>query len=108
MKHLEKEWFYYQSTSAYGKNYPMYHCDFSTEELFAVTDLLITDYSSVVYDYLIYQKSFLLYAPDLEEYKQQRGFYLEYESLPAPVITSSDALEAAMRSRPGCRMPLIW
>ena len=53
----------------------------------------------LLYDYLIYQKSFLLYAPDLEEYKQQRGFYLEYESLPAPVITSSDALEAAMREQ---------
>lgn len=100
MKHLEKEWFFIIKVHPHmEKNYPMYHCDFSTEELFAVTDLLITDYSSVVYDYLIYQKSFLLYAPDLEEYKQQRGFYLEYESLPAPVITSSDALEAAMREQ---------
>lgn len=100
MKKLEKEWFFIVKVHPHmEKMYSAYHCDFSTEELFSVTDLLITDYSSVVYDYLIYQRPFLLYAPDLEEYKKQRGFYLEYESLPAPVITSPDALEMAMREQ---------
>lgn len=98
MKKLEDEWFFIIKVHPHMKrDYPDNISDFATEELFAVTDLLITDYSSVVYDYLLYRKPFLLYAPDLEDYKHDRGLYLEYESLPSPVIRSAEALENALR-----------
>lgn len=100
MKKLEPEWFFIVKLHPHMEHaYPEYRCGMCTEELFAAADLLITDYSSVVFDYLIYRKPFLLYAPDLEEYKRERGFYLEYESLPAPVVTSASGLEAVMREQ---------
>lgn len=100
MKKFEDEWFFIIKLHPHmEKEYPEYYCEIKTQELFAVTDLLITDYSSVVYDYLVYRRPFLLYAPDLEEYKRERGFYIEYESLPAPVVTSASDLEHVMEQR---------
>lgn len=100
MKNLIGEWFFVIKVHpSMEKDYPDCHCDLATDELFAAADLLITDYSSVLYDYLIYQKPFILYAPDLEEYRQKRGFYLEYESLPAPVLKSPNDLERALKEQ---------
>lgn len=63
-----------------------------TEMLFPVSDLLITDYSSVIYEYALFKKPILIFAPDLEKYKSQRGFYIDLEKLPAEVITESEFL----------------
>lgn len=58
-------------------------------ELFLVSDALITDYSSVFFDYAILQRPIIFFAYDLEKYRDQlRGFYLDYNSdLPGPVVT---------------------
>lgn len=72
------------------------NCDLPTEELFDSADLLITDYSSVLFDYLIYRKPLILFAPDLKEYEQKRGFYVDYRSMPFPVIEDGDELPAAI------------
>ena len=44
-------------------------------------DVLITDYSSVMFDYLLYKKPLVLFSPDLAEYEAKRGFYLDYRSM---------------------------
>lgn len=50
------------------------------------TDSLITDYSSVYFDYLLLDKPILYYPIDLEEYQEKcRGFYRPYEELTAGV-----------------------
>lgn len=55
------------------------------------TDALITDYSSVYFDYLLLDRPILYYAPDLEEYQEQcRGFYEPYEKLTAGAITKTE------------------
>lgn len=54
-----------------------------TEELLAVTDILISDYSSVIYDYAYFGKPLILFTPDFEEYKKECGFYEDYDSIPA-------------------------
>lgn len=72
------------------------NCVLPTEELFAVADLLITDYSSVLFDYLVYQKPVLLFAPDLKEYEKQRGFYLDYRQLPFPLAEDGAGLAEAV------------
>lgn len=64
------------------------NCEISTERLLPVVDLLITDYSTVVLDYLIFDKPFILYAPDLEEYEHKRGFFVPYLSITEDVITT--------------------
>ena len=83
--HLEKE----QGLS----NSPM-----PTEQLLACADLLITDYSSVLYDYLIFEKPFVLFAPDYEAYQRNRGFYIDYGSLPGEVVTDGGRLADAVLS----------
>lgn len=46
-------------------------------EVLAVSDALITDYSSVYFDYLLMDKPMLFLSNDLEEYRKNRGFLLE-------------------------------
>lgn len=73
--------------------YHLSNCDIPTEQLLPVTDLMITDYSSVVIDFLFFNKPYVLFAPDLEEYQQKRGFYVEYDSLTPYVVTDEKALK---------------
>lgn len=63
-------------------------------ELFAISDALITDYSSVFFDYSILERPIIFYAYDLERYRDDlRGFYLHYGSnLPGPIVTSEQEL----------------
>ncbi|MCD7815095.1 MAG: CDP-glycerol glycerophosphotransferase family protein, partial [Lachnospiraceae bacterium] len=68
-----------------------------TEELFPVADVLITDYSSVLFDYLLYRKPLVLFAPDLEEYERTRGFYIDYRSMPFPCARTREELGAALK-----------
>ncbi len=44
----------------------------------AATDILITDYSSSVFEYALLRRPLVLFAPDLEEYRTDPGFYLDY------------------------------
>ena len=65
--------------------------------LFAV-DLLITDYSSIVYEYSILGRPVLFFAYDLEEYVASRDFYEPYESfVPGRIVRTFDELLDAIR-----------
>lgn len=66
--------------------------DIETEMLFSVAELLITDYSSVIYEYALFKKPILIFAPDLEKYKRDRGFYNDIEDLPAEVVIDEKGL----------------
>ncbi|WP_137657375.1 CDP-glycerol glycerophosphotransferase family protein [Listeria newyorkensis] len=56
------------------------------QELIAATDLLITDYSSCMFDTAIAGKKTILYTPDLEKYLQkERALYFEIAELPFPI-----------------------
>jgi len=48
-------------------------------DLLLITDLLITDYSSVIFEYSFLNKPLIFYTPDFEEYKEKRDFYYEFE-----------------------------
>lgn len=61
-----------------------------TEQLLPVADFLITDYSSVLFDYLLFEKPYVLFAPDLKTYEEKRGFYIKYDSL-TPYVTEQAA-----------------
>lgn len=69
------------------------NCSMQTERLFCISDVLITDYSSVLFDYMVFNKPFVLFVPDLKEYKQDRGFYLEIESLSPYLAENEEELE---------------
>ncbi len=56
-------------------------------ELYVVSDMLITDYSSVFFDYAILDRPILFYMYDLEHYRDEmRGFYLTLEELPGEIV----------------------
>lgn len=63
-------------------------------ELYLVSDILITDYSSVFFDYSILNRPMYFYMFDLEEYASElRGFYFDiYETLPGPIVENEDDL----------------
>lgn len=61
-------------------------------ELLSVSDVLITDYSSIFFDYMILERPILFFCPDIEEYKEVRGLYLDLDSLPGLMTNSTDIL----------------
>lgn len=65
--------------------------------LYLVSDLLVTDYSSVFFDYTILNKPVIFYMYDLEAYAGEiRGFYLKLTDLPGPVVQREQELLAAI------------
>lgn len=74
------------------KGAPISNCSLPTEQLLPMTDLLITDYSSVLFDYLLLERPFVLFAPDLEVYEADRGFYIDYRTLNPFLATEEDDL----------------
>jgi CDP-glycerol glycerophosphotransferase (TagB/SpsB family) len=61
--------------------------------LLAHTDLLLTDYSSIYFDYLHLDRPVAFYPFDYEAYRTERGFYLGYDEVtPGPVATEFDDL----------------
>jgi len=63
------------------------------QELISAADLLITDYSSCMFDMAIAKKPCALYAPDLENYlSNERDLYFDILSLPFPVAKNMDEL----------------
>lgn len=67
-------------------------CAIPCERLLAAADLLITDYSSILFDYLLLEKPFVLFSPDLDEYRAKRGFYIDYSSLTGYIVTDAQKL----------------
>jgi CDP-glycerol glycerophosphotransferase len=70
-------------------------------DLFLVADALITDYSSVMFDFSVTGKPMFFFAPDLEHYREQlRGFYFDLDAAaPGPVVQRADELVQLVRSR---------
>ena len=62
------------------------------QELLCMADMLITDYSSSMWDFSFTDKPCLLYCPDIEEYIQKRGFYTEPDKWGFPVCKTNDDL----------------
>ncbi len=62
------------------------------QELLCAADILITDYSSCVWDYSFLQRPCLLYVPDKEEYNKNVGFYVSMERWPFLSAQTMDEL----------------
>lgn len=65
-----------------------------SQELLAITDLLITDYSSLFFDFATTKRPMVFYAHDLKIYQDKlRGFYFDYENfVPGPIVYNMDEL----------------
>ena len=67
-----------------------------TSELLSVTDILITDYSAIFYDYLITGRPILFYLPDYREYKKARGLYIPAKKLPGYATADVELIAASL------------
>lgn len=61
-------------------------------ELMAASDMLITDYSSTMFEYVISNKPVFIYASDINEYIKDRNFYFDIKSLPFSISTKNSEL----------------
>ncbi|MBO5019322.1 MAG: CDP-glycerol glycerophosphotransferase family protein [Clostridia bacterium] len=66
------------------------------QEIYMIADMVITDYSSVIFDYLIIGGPSLLYASDLEKYRKERDCYFDFAELPFELCQNNDELEQAI------------
>jgi CDP-ribitol ribitolphosphotransferase len=68
-------------------------------ELLLVSDVLVTDYSSVIFEYALLGRPMLFFAPDLDAYERERGFYADYRSwVPGPVLETTEGVATALRA----------
>lgn len=78
--------------------------DFSQYEdirdLFLVSDILVTDYSSVFFDFANLKRPMIFFVYDIEEYRDNlRGFYFDFEKeAPGPLVKTTDELIAQIKS----------
>ena len=69
-------------------------------ELYLISDLLITDYSSVFFDYANLRRPMLFFTYDLEKYRDiLRGFYMDMEEeLPGPMLFTTEEIIASVEN----------
>ncbi|RIN83654.1 CDP-glycerol--glycerophosphate glycerophosphotransferase, partial [Mammaliicoccus sciuri] len=69
-------------------------------DLYLISDICITDYSSVMFDYANTQKPLLFFTYDLEHYKDNlRGFYMNFEDeAPGPLLKDNESLIDAIQN----------
>jgi len=68
-------------------------------ELYIISDILITDYSSVFFDYANLKRPIIFYAYDIDMYRDNlRGFYFDYEKgIPGPITKTTKGLIQAIK-----------
>ena len=69
---------------------------YDANEMMAVTDILITDYSSIFFDFLATNKTILFYSWDKDLYSHDRGMYFEESELPGPILSTVEEVVAAI------------
>lgn len=68
-------------------------------DLYVISDVLVTDYSSVFFDYANLERPVVFYMYDLERYADElRGFYLDLDELPGPIVRTESELVSAIRA----------
>ena len=96
------------------------HCPIPTEQLSPGVDVLIADYSSLIYEYLLAAQvqnqqdlhgssgvhgGLVLYVPDLDTYMAQRGTYMDIHEIPGEIVKDADRLADAVRRAAGDDSP---
>ena len=85
--------FYKDDISSQGKYIDVSGFE-SEQELMLLSDMMITDYSSIMIEYAILNRPILFFTYDLEDYlANERGFYYDFKAtVPGPIAHSSDEL----------------
>lgn len=71
----------------------IYDLNVDIQELYLMSDILMTDYSSVMFDYSVLKRPMIFYTYDLDEYYDNRGFYFNFkEEVPGPFVYDYESL----------------
>lgn len=63
------------------------------DELICAADMCISDYSSLVFEYALFERPMIFFAYDIDSYDDWRGFYYDYDELtPGPVVKTTEEL----------------
>lgn len=91
--------FYKEDISSKGSYIDVSDWD-SEQELMLISDLLITDYSSIMIEYTILNRPIIFFTYDLEDYlANERGFYYDFKkTVPGPIVHTSDELIGAIEN----------
>ena len=77
-------------------------------ELMLVSDVLVTDYSSAIYEFALLGRPMVFFAPDYEAYERERGFYFDYRTgVPGPDLRD-DAGHWPTTFAPGSSTRTAW
>ncbi|KKE80447.1 teichoic acid biosynthesis protein B [Bacilli bacterium VT-13-104] len=83
-------------------NHPDFAIDVTTyniNHLLVIADVLISDYSSIIFEYSLFNKPMVFFAYDIDEYAEERGFWEVYEELvPGPVVCNMDNLVEVIKN----------
>lgn len=71
---------------------------FDANEMMRITDILITDYSSIFFDFLATGKTILFYSWDKDLYSHDRGMYYQESELPGPVLSTVEEVVHAIQN----------
>ena len=77
-----------------------------TNLVLGVTDLLVTDYSSLLFDFLATGRPLVHFVPDLDEYVDGRGLYLPADELPGPTCGTIPELVGLVREGLAAPVPV--
>jgi teichoic acid ribitol-phosphate primase len=73
--------------------------DPDVNELMLVSDILVTDYSSVIYEFALLGRPIAFLAPDDGAYDEERGFYFDFRrDAPGPIADTTEELAALIRA----------
>lgn len=75
--------------------------DIPTNTLLGITSILVTDYSSIFFDFLSTDRPIVFYAPDAADYSASRGTYFASDELPGPVFGTVEQVAETVRSSSG-------
>lgn len=70
-----------------------------TNELLSIVDILITDYSSIFFDFLPLGRPILFYAYDVEQYTAERGLYFSMTSMPGSLCLDINQVIEKLQAR---------
>ncbi len=71
---------------------------YETYDFLNASDVLVTDYSSIMFDYAVTKRKIILFTYDREEYKNGRGLYLDLDNLELPKSDTVDELLAELQA----------
>ncbi|MCU9589578.1 CDP-glycerol glycerophosphotransferase family protein [Bacillus velezensis] len=93
-----------QNKPNFSYQYSDFFYDFSSfreiNELLLVTDILITDYSSVCFEYALLNKPMIFFSYDVDDYTRKRDFYYDYfEFIPGPLAKTTEQIISTIKEK---------